>query len=315
MFNESYIGIINDTIQNHLNDFLKETPIIKKLCEHVLLNGKRIRPCITIDICNTLSNCEYSNYLASLSVEYIHTASLIVDDLPCMDNAKTRRKQTCIHLKYGEASAQIASVTLLSLAINSLFKNILTMKENNITNEQHILEINTYIMKEFSNVLYNTSHGQLMDLNKLLNSCNLKEHSNENLQTLLSNGNGNDNDDIITIIKKKTGSFFEMSFIIGYLFGKGDISKIDKIKDLSFHFSMIYQILDDIEDMEEDLINNKRNTYINYALHFGMYKTMYDFKKHFISFNKLLNQLNLNSVFFIDLTNHLKDKFDFLTFN
>ena len=314
MFNEKYINIINKTMNDHLNEFLKESPDIKQFCEYSLLNGKRIRPCITVDICNTCNilnenedDYGYSNYTASLFVEYIHTASLIVDDLPCMDNAKTRRNNQCIHLKYGEAQAQITSITLLSLATNALFKNILIMKENNLTDEKNLYELNNYIMNEFSKMLYNTSHGQLMDLSLT------DESTSTNLNDILKKKLENKNIDIVTIIKKKTGSFFEMSFILGWLIGKGDIHKIQKIKELSFNFSMIYQILDDIEDMEEDLILKKKKSQINYVLHFGMHKAIYDFKRYSLHFTLLLDELKLTSNFFTELINHINDKFEDIT--
>jgi len=41
----------------------------------------------------------------AIALEYFHTASLIFDDLPCMDNAATRRGAPCVHVAFGEAVA------------------------------------------------------------------------------------------------------------------------------------------------------------------------------------------------------------------
>ena len=50
------------------------------------------------------------------AVECIHSYSLIHDDLPCMDNDKTRRGKPATHIKFGESTAVFAGNSLLTLA-------------------------------------------------------------------------------------------------------------------------------------------------------------------------------------------------------
>jgi geranylgeranyl pyrophosphate synthase len=50
------------------------------------------------------------------AVEYFHTASLLLDDLPCMDDATTRRGLPCVHTTHGEATAILASLALINRA-------------------------------------------------------------------------------------------------------------------------------------------------------------------------------------------------------
>lgn len=50
------------------------------------------------------------------ALEYFHTASLLVDDLPCMDDAALRRGQTCVHRRHGEATAILAALALINRA-------------------------------------------------------------------------------------------------------------------------------------------------------------------------------------------------------
>ena len=52
----------------------------------------------------------------AVAVEYFHTASLVFDDLPCMDNAVTRRNVECCHVRYGEATAVLAALSLINRA-------------------------------------------------------------------------------------------------------------------------------------------------------------------------------------------------------
>lgn len=50
------------------------------------------------------------------AVEYFHVASLLLDDLPCMDDAETRRGQPCAHRVHGEASAILAALAFINRA-------------------------------------------------------------------------------------------------------------------------------------------------------------------------------------------------------
>jgi geranylgeranyl pyrophosphate synthase len=50
------------------------------------------------------------------AVEYFHTASLLLDDLPCMDDAGLRRGQPCVHRRFGESTAILAALALINRA-------------------------------------------------------------------------------------------------------------------------------------------------------------------------------------------------------
>ncbi len=50
------------------------------------------------------------------AVEYFHIASLLLDDLPCMDDAQTRRGRPCAHRLHGEATAILAALAFINRA-------------------------------------------------------------------------------------------------------------------------------------------------------------------------------------------------------
>lgn len=52
----------------------------------------------------------------AVAVEYFHTSSLLLDDLPCMDDAVVRRGQPCVHRVHGEATAILAALALINRA-------------------------------------------------------------------------------------------------------------------------------------------------------------------------------------------------------
>jgi geranylgeranyl pyrophosphate synthase len=52
----------------------------------------------------------------AVAVEFVHAASLVLDDLPSMDDARRRRGRPALHVAHGVATAELASVALLSRA-------------------------------------------------------------------------------------------------------------------------------------------------------------------------------------------------------
>ncbi len=52
----------------------------------------------------------------AVALEYFHTASLLFDDLPCMDNALERRGAPCVHLAFGEEGAILTALALINRA-------------------------------------------------------------------------------------------------------------------------------------------------------------------------------------------------------
>ena len=76
--------------------------------------GKRLRPILTCLACE-LFNGDYKKALIpAVSLELIHTYSLVHDDLPAMDNDDLRRGKPTTHVKYGEANAILVGDGLLT---------------------------------------------------------------------------------------------------------------------------------------------------------------------------------------------------------
>jgi len=57
---------------------------------------------------------------AACAVELVHTASLVIDDLPCMDDAKTPRGRSTTHIAHGKRRAILAGISLVSKAMRLL---------------------------------------------------------------------------------------------------------------------------------------------------------------------------------------------------
>lgn len=82
--------------------------------ESVLAPAKRLRPVLTVVAARDLGFRSTAALRAGCAVELVHTASLLLDDLPCMDDAKTRRGKPAIHVRFGEDVAILAAIALLS---------------------------------------------------------------------------------------------------------------------------------------------------------------------------------------------------------
>lgn len=78
--------------------------------------GKRIRPLIVLAVSKALGGSLASALPSAVALELLHNYTLIHDDLPCMDDDKTRRGQPTCHVRFGEAQALLAGDALLTLA-------------------------------------------------------------------------------------------------------------------------------------------------------------------------------------------------------
>lgn len=76
--------------------------------------GKRLRPVLTILGAELFGGRPEDVMHAAAAVEYIHTSSIIFDDLPCMDNSPHRRGQLSLHEKYGEGLSTLVAIGFLN---------------------------------------------------------------------------------------------------------------------------------------------------------------------------------------------------------
>ena len=82
--------------------------------------GKRIRPLLVLATLEDLGVTSKDALIVACAVEFIHTYSLIHDDLPCMDDDDFRRGKLTNHKVYGEAIAVLAGDALQTLAFEIL---------------------------------------------------------------------------------------------------------------------------------------------------------------------------------------------------
>ena len=90
--------------------------LARALSDAVLSPGKRLRPLLALATGRIARAPSAAALAVAVAVEYIHAASLVLDDLPSMDNARLRRGRPALHVLHGVAIAELASIALLSRA-------------------------------------------------------------------------------------------------------------------------------------------------------------------------------------------------------
>lgn len=280
----SYKEIIELKLRESV-DFLGPKSEVRDACEYALLNGgKRFRPILVFMIADALG---YGVDVtpAALGIEYFHTASLIADDLPCMDNDDERRDVPTVHRKFGESIALLATYALISSGYACLAQNGVMIQSSghpfsSLSDRLSILAIENV---SFNTGLNGATGGQFMDL----------------LPSQLSL------EFIKEMIHKKTGCLFEISFVLGWLFGGGDPSKVERVKKASAHFGLAFQIADDIEDREQDRINHRA---INIANAFGLEQSLIMFHEEIDHFYQIIKELSIDQSNLYQLAHSLSKK-------
>jgi geranylgeranyl diphosphate synthase type II len=95
-----------------------ERPVAVHRAMHYALTGpgKRVRPVLTLAVAQIFGESRGEVLDLACAVEMVHACSLILDDLPAMDDAARRRGRPTVHLAFGEADALLAALGLLNRA-------------------------------------------------------------------------------------------------------------------------------------------------------------------------------------------------------
>lgn len=86
--------------------------------------GSLVRACTAYLVGIEMGVAEESARAMGCGIEYLHTASLVFDDLPAMDDARTRRGAACIHVVHGEAVAMLAALAMINRGYALIWQGI-----------------------------------------------------------------------------------------------------------------------------------------------------------------------------------------------
>ncbi len=208
--------------------------------------GKRVRPLITLRFCEACGGAWENALLFAAAVEYIHTYSLIHDDLPCMDNDDFRRGKPSSHKKFGEANALLAGDALLTHAFSLTARAALTGAVSAEAAVRAAHELSRLAGAE------GMVGGQYIDL------------SAENTAA--------DADILFTMDRLKTGALIEAAAVLGCIAAGADETKISAARAFAVNLGLAFQIKDDLLEYNDALNSDVLNGKATYVSCFGFEK-------------------------------------------
>ncbi|MFZ0566067.1 MAG: polyprenyl synthetase family protein [Chlamydiales bacterium] len=178
---------------------------------------KRIRPLLTLATAEMLHEGGWRQALyPACSLEMVHTYSLIHDDLPCMDDDKTRRGRPALHCVYNEGHAVLVGDYLLTYAFEILASAPF------LSNEQKMALVTTLAKSAGGEGMVG---GQVMDL------------ENHSFVTEMN--------------RRKTACLFQAALAFGGIASDCSPHTLQTLKTFGIQFGQLFQMVDDILDHED----------------------------------------------------------------
>lgn len=228
---EQFLSHSRKLVDKALDDMLpredNEPSILHRAMRYsVFAGGKRIRPVLAMAAAEAVGRDPVSVLPLAVSLECIHTYSLIHDDLPAMDNDDMRRGKPTAHKVFGEAVAILAGDALLTFAFEVLSSAAMTR----VHRADRLLDV----MRELAAAAGSTSliAGQVIDI--------------------LSEGKPVDGETVDYIIRSKTGALIRASLTCGARLAGGSLQEIRLLGDYGEFLGQVFQIRDDLLDLEGD---------------------------------------------------------------
>ncbi len=192
----------------------------------VFPGGKRLRPVLVLlgaeAIGGDAEDFRLDDYLAAaVAVEYVHTSSLIFDDLPCMDDARERRGQTALHVRHGEALAVLVGLNLMNASYGLMF--------DKVTAENRDRAIAAHAELVHCIGASGMVVGQSIDLNASDLCGELRQLRN-----------------------LKTSALMRLALVLGATLAGGNEHQIAALSKFAGMIGEAYQMRDDVLDMQED---------------------------------------------------------------
>jgi geranylgeranyl diphosphate synthase type II len=195
--------------------------------------GKRLRPILCLGSAEAVGGDWRQAMPTACAVEFIHTYSLIHDDLPAMDNDTLRRGQPTLHVIAGEAMAILAGDGLLTEAFALMAREPRDSDPSLTARKVRVIEIVAAGAGAAGMV-----GGQAIDL-----GC-VRPDAHGAMPPPL------DAEALRGMHARKTGALIRASASAGAVVGGGSEAQIDAIDRAAADFGLAFQIIDDVLDVE-----------------------------------------------------------------
>ena len=184
--------------------------------------GKRVRPLLVIAACEALGGDLDHALPGAVAVEYLHTYSLVHDDLPAMDNDDLRRGRPTLHKVHGDAIAILAGDALHTLA----FEILATQPHGD---EWMAVRAHSCAVLARAAGSAGMVGGQVLDLAWEEKPCDAAT--------------------LAGIHRRKTGALLQASLELGALVARSDEDDMNRMRTAGAHIGQLFQIVDDILDV------------------------------------------------------------------
>ncbi len=200
--------------------------VISAMKYSLLAGGKRLRPILCMAGAEAVAGYEAYVLPVACAIEFIHTYSLIHDDLPLMDNDDLRRGKPTNHKVFGEAIALLAGDGLLTEAFDLMTATELAER----VSPSVILRVIGLIARAAG--YKGMVGGQAVDIQSEGKAVNFPV--------------------VEFIHTHKTGALITASVLSGAMLGDGNESQLMAINSYGRKIGLTFQISDDILDIEGD---------------------------------------------------------------
>lgn len=199
-----------------------EGKVMEAMRYSALAGGKRLRPFLTVESAKLFGVNPDAAMMTAAAIEFVHTYSLVHDDLPAMDNDDFRRGRPSCHKQFGEAAAILAGDALLTYAFEVL-SNPMVHADANVRCE---------LIRSVARAagVRGMVGGQMMDLDA--------EHQSMEIE------------EVIRLQRLKTGELFAVSCEVGAILGKAPDQLRARLQRYAHDLGLAFQITDDLLDEE-----------------------------------------------------------------
>ncbi len=205
-------------------------PHLRASLEHVLHNpGSLIRPQIVARMFAAYGLPDAHAAELGIALEYFHTASLLFDDLPSMDDAVERRGLPATHVEFGEAGAILSALALINRAYALTWKSVAGCSAHAADRQAEALD---YVERYLG--VGGLLNGQSMDLN--YSSLRLKNQRKDHRLTE-------------AIALGKTVSLIRLTLVLPGILGAASPRELQLLDRVALSWGLTYQIVDDLKDV------------------------------------------------------------------
>jgi geranylgeranyl diphosphate synthase type II len=226
---------IDEALRISLSSSTAPKKLVEAMGYSLLAGGKRVRPLLVLASASSIDGTRRAEAMnAALAVEYVHTYSLIHDDLPALDDDDMRRGRPSLHKAFDEATAILAGDALLTDA----FSLIASAPKNGA--------------------------AQVRELASAAGSAGMVGGQVDDV------AGAHDLAALTSIHGRKTGALFVAACAMGALAVDAPAAKVERLRAFGRHFGLAFQIADDVLDVTTGRGRDQANEKTTFATLLGL---------------------------------------------